>query len=241
VTFERQGRRRSYTVPPTYDYSVNQYALELLTRTLEPDGYRVAPGTVPLKLLAVRTGLAAYGRNNITYVPGMGSYHRLMAFFSDLPAGEDIWLEPASVERCTTCTACIQACPTKAIAGDRFLLHAERCISFLNEHEGGFPDWVDPSWHNCVVGCMLCQSICPENRRLTQAVETGPTFAEEETALLLRGASFDRLPTELAQKLESLSLVEYLNVLPRNLKALFDREFEENGMASSLPPSPVSS
>jgi len=37
---------------------------------------------VPIDRLAVRGGLATYGRNNVTYVPGMGSFHRLSAFYS---------------------------------------------------------------------------------------------------------------------------------------------------------------
>ena len=224
ATFVWNGGARQYIVPPTYDASVNANAEDLLTRTLEPDGYRVAPSALPLKLLAVRTGLAAYGKNNICYVQGMGSFHRLMAFYSDLPSDEYSCGDPTMLERCRKCSACIKACRTHAIDPDRFLLHAERCLTFLNEDTASFPDWVDPSWHHCLIGCMHCQTICPENKRPVHWVEAGPTFSEEETSLLLQGVSSSQAPCELAQKLDSLGLLEYLNILPRNLKVLLKHE-----------------
>jgi epoxyqueuosine reductase len=224
ATFVWNGRARQYIVPPTYDASVNTNAEDLLTRTLEPDGYRVAASALPLKLLAVRTGLAAYGKNNICFVQGMGSFHRLMAFYSDLPSDEYSRGDPTMLERCRKCSACIKACRTHAIDSDRFLLHAERCLTFLNEDTASFPDWVDPSWHHCLIGCMQCQTICPENKRTAQWVEAGPTFSEEETSRLLQGVSSSQAPSELAQKLDSLGLLEYLNILPRNLKVLLKHE-----------------
>ena len=48
-----------------------------LARILSPSGHRVIRAALPQKLLAVCSGLGQYGRNNICYVPGMGSFHRL--------------------------------------------------------------------------------------------------------------------------------------------------------------------
>ncbi len=223
VTFLWKGRITHSFVPPVYDASVNAYARDILTRTLEPDGYRVAKSVIPLKLLAVRSGLAAYGKNNITYVQGMGSFHRLAAFYTDLPPGEDVWMDHRLLERCNRCSACVAGCPTKAIDPQRFLLHAERCLTFLNEHEGDFPSWVDPSWHQCPVGCMLCQNTCPENRHVSNWIEKGPTFSEEETRLLLEGTPRSQLPELTVEKLEQVWLMEYINLLPRNLQALLNR------------------
>jgi epoxyqueuosine reductase len=41
----------------------------------------VALSLLPLKSLAVRSGLAAYGRNNVCYVPGMGSFLELVGLY----------------------------------------------------------------------------------------------------------------------------------------------------------------
>jgi len=188
---------------------------------------------LPVKLLAVRSGLGAYGKNNICYVPGMGSFHRLVAFYSDLPCPEDNWQELQMLERCQNCSACVRHCPTGAIpsaqlrtgTSERFLLRAERCITFHNERAGDFPfpAWLDPSWHNCLVGCLDCQRICPQNKDFLEWVEEGAEFSREETALLLEGVPLDQLPAETGRKLEQLDLIEYFDALPRNLRVFFAR------------------
>jgi epoxyqueuosine reductase len=122
-----------------------------------------------------------------------------------------------------SCHACRLKCPTGAIPSDRFLLQAERCIVFHNERKGDipFPEWMDPSWHNCLVGRLHCQKICPENKDFLQWIEEREEFSEEETALLLKGVALDQLPAATVRKLKKLDLIEYLNSLPRNLGVFF--------------------
>ncbi len=175
---------------------------------------------LPWKLLAVHSGLAQYGKNNITYVNGMGSYHRLVAFISDLPGAEDHWQAPRVLERCENCKACMKACPTGAITADRFLLNGERCLTFHNERRGEFPQWIKPSWHNCLVGCLYCQKACPVNKDIPQSIEEGPVFSENESAVILLGTPKNEVPRNVIQKLKNLDMIEYLPVLGRNLRAL---------------------
>lgn len=196
-TFIWDGEPVRFIVPPTYfEQKTEDRVRELLARVLEPAGYQVAEAVLPKKLLAVRSGLATYGKNNISYVPGMGSFHGLVAVYSDLPAQEDNWREPQMMASCRDCAACLRHCPVGAITSERFLLRAERCITFHNEKpvDVPFPAWIDPSWHNCLVGCLHCQRICPQNRDLLQWVEEGAEFSPEETALLLHGLTLDQLP-----------------------------------------------
>jgi epoxyqueuosine reductase len=232
----RRGSRRDgepvrFIIPPTYfEQRTENRVRELLERVLEPGGYRVAEAVLPKKLLAVRSGLAAYGKNNISYVPGMGSFYGLIVVYSDLPAQEDHWREPQMMEICRNCSACLRHCPVGAIpsaplrtgTSERFLLRAERCITFHNEKPGDvpFPAWIDPSWHNCLIGCLHCQRVCPENREFLHWVEEGVEFSQEETALLLQGVTLDQLPPATAKKLEQSDMVELLDVLPRNLGVL---------------------
>jgi epoxyqueuosine reductase len=227
ITFTWHGEAVPAIVPPTYLHwqQVDKRVEEALAETLAPEGYHVALANLPKKLTAVRSGLAAYGRNNVTYVPGMGSFHRLVILWSDLPCEEDSWHDLRKMEACEKCQACQRACPTGAIDLDRFLLHAERCLTFLNEKplEVPFPDWVEPSWHNCLVGCLHCQRVCPENKDVKDWIEGDEVFTEEETALLLEETAADQLPPETSGKLERLDLVELLEVFPRNLSALLTR------------------
>lgn len=223
VTFNLQGQSLRAIIPPTYSYQTDRDIQALLERRLKPDGFQVKKAKLPWKLLAVRSGLAQYGKNNITYVDGWGSYHRLAAFISDLPTSEDHWQEPKVLERCENCKACMKACPTGAIAADRFLLHGERCLTFHNERRGEFPQWIKPSWHNCLVGCLYCQKACPVNKDVAKTVNDGPIFSEKETAFILQGPPPKEIPQAAIQKLEQLDMIEYLTVLGRNLIALHER------------------
>jgi epoxyqueuosine reductase len=164
--------------------------------------------------------MAEYGKNNIAYVEGMGSFLRLRAFLSNMPPGRSDWLEPRVMKECDSCKACLNACHTRAIVPDRFLIHAERCITFLNEGTEEFPEWVDPAWHNSLVGCMRCQLICPVNKQFVKWVEEGEDFNEAETELILNGVPLDHIPPETVHKLTRSYMAEYLDVLPRNLRAL---------------------
>jgi epoxyqueuosine reductase len=232
VTFVRKGQACPVTIPPTYAFSPDNDVKELLGTYFESLGYRLQKVRLPQKLLAVRSGLAQYGKNNITYVAGLGSFHRPMVFMSDCPPAPGNWKDPSVLDQCENCSACVKACPTHAIARDRFLLHAERCITFHNERTNDFPEWLSPSWHCCLVGCMVCQQVCPANRDFIGRTREGPTFDNEETALLLGGAAEDNLPRKTLDKLERLGMMEYINVIGRNLKpVLREKENLKSGSA----------
>jgi len=225
-TFHWRGVAVPVTVPPTYLHWIekDRAAERTLSEYLQPAGHRVGQARIPKKLLAVCCGLASYGRNNITYVSGMGSFHRLAAFCSDLPCDGDEWPGPRVMARCERCRACARACPTGAIDPARFLIHAERCITFWNEEPPSvaFPDWMNPSWHNCLVGCMHCQTVCPENQGIAEHIEEGAEFSEEETSLLLRGVPPTDLPAALADKLRESDLLDVVDILRRNLGVLLN-------------------
>ena len=219
------GQRRPLIVPPTYTAydDIEKQVEALIAKMLGKNGYRATITALPLKLLAARSGLVQYGRNNICYVSELGSYLQLAAVYSDMPCEVDSWQEVTMMKSCEECELCRRACPTSAIPSDRFLLRAERCIVYHNEKKGDvpFPEWMDVSWHNCIVGCMHCQRVCPENREFKQWIGEEEEFSEEETVLLLQGVSQERLPALTLRKLERLSLVDYFSCLPRNLSAFF--------------------
>lgn len=230
IAFHWQGERVPVVVPPTYvSYTPRTESVQaVLTAWLQHEGCRLAKPRLPLKALAVRSGLAFYGRNNICYIPGMGSFLQLVGAFSDLPCDSDPWREPEALDRCESCVACQRHCPTGAIAADRFLLHAERCLTYHNEAARDFPSWIDPSWHHCLVGCMRCQTACPENRAVLEWFEERPEFSEQETALFVQRVPLDRLPAETAAKVKKLEINEDCRSLWRNLSMIIGRESREN-------------
>ncbi|MEW5701410.1 MAG: 4Fe-4S double cluster binding domain-containing protein [Candidatus Zixiibacteriota bacterium] len=224
--FHWQGKRTPIIIPPTYvSYTPRTESVQaMLADWLGREGHRLAKPRLPLKTLAVCSGLAEYGRNNICYVPGMGSYLQLVGAFTDLACDGDPWREPKALDLCDTCDACLRCCPTGAISDDRFLLRAEICLTYHNEADGDFPSWIDPSWHHCLVGCMECQTKCPENRAVLGWYEDRGEFSEDETALLLQSVPPDRLPAETAAKLSNLEINEAHHQLCRNLSMVIGRE-----------------
>ena len=225
VTFHYKGETHEFIVPPTYGRgdAVRRQVRKLVKGIDEEDRPRLADAIPPLKLLAVRSGLAMYGRNNVTYVPGHGSFHRLLAFYTDVDAPNGQWIEKKALPKCSTCRACISACPTSAISKDRFLIKAERCLSCMNERTNAhpFPRWVKPGSHNAIVGCMTCQRVCPYNREFLDDIEDGPSFSEEDTAYILRGKYSGKRAAAIRRKLNSAGVD--MSILPRNLEALLSR------------------
>jgi epoxyqueuosine reductase len=223
-TFNYDGRKLEFIVPPTY-YDANKVtwaARKALKEAFAPKSYKLVRAALPIKLLAVRSGLARYGKTNITYVPEHGSFHRLTAFYSDYDSPVDYWQEKEALPLCSKCRACVNACPTSAIQKDRFLIRAHRCLTFLNEKASKieFPEWLDRTSHNTLIGCMRCQRACPYNKDVAHWIVKRGTFSEEETAYLLEGKFNGEKAKRIERKLKRLGLD--LSTFPRNLKVLVE-------------------
>ena len=227
VSFDWQGRKipavsfaRAYPGRAGAFTETKRYLIECL----EPMGYHIEPtGTLPLKRLAVCGGLAQYGRNNITYVGGMGSFHTLAAYFTDVPCEEDNWRNVTQMDCCDGCLACLGNCPTGALREDRFLIDTERCLSFFNEFPGDFPEWLPRSAHHCLYDCLMCQNVCPANRERIEDVIGLIEFDGPETEMLLAGTPMPELPAPLQAKVKFLGMDQWYAAIPRNMLVLFEQ------------------
>ena len=196
---------------------------EYIKTFLEGHGYHVAKaGNLPLKRLGVQSGLSEYGRNNITYIEGMGSNFSLAAYFSDMPCEEDNWRKVVTAKRCGNCRVCINSCPTGAIRSERFLIDNQKCLSALNEVPDNFPEWLPVSVHHTCYDCLRCQEHCPMNIGHIEKMENSLVFSEQETGMLLEGEPIESLPESMKQKIFKLGLDEWYPAIPRNIRMLMN-------------------
>jgi epoxyqueuosine reductase len=155
--------------------------------------------------LAARAGLGWFGKNTMLINPTRGSwlFVGVLLLDVDLPADR-----PFTVERCGTCTACLDACPTGALLGrderGAPVIDARRCISYLTiELRGSIPEQLRPAIGNRVFGCDICQEVCPWNARFARPTREpaygarpeldGPTLiALADTLLGMDEAEFRR-------------------------------------------------
>jgi len=227
VGFDLGDRVLETILPPIYRHfrgTFEDVRRDLHVKVLA--GARVEPIRAPLKAIASGLGLVRYGRNNLTYAAGIGSYLQLCGYVTDaqLLGADRSPQPPMLLPECDGCDICRLACPTGAIGTDRMLLHAERCLTFANERPDPWPAWLPATSHHCLIGCLACQRCCPANPRL-EISDSGVTFTSDETRVLLGEVpSTDREVGEvLRRKLDELALAEEETLLGRNLRALLER------------------
>ena len=138
---------------------------QALQKELGTFDYKICVDTAPVleKNLAAQAGLGWQGKNTLLLNKNFGSFVFLGEIFCSLPLETFTTALPVT-DHCGTCRRCIEACPTQAL--EPYVLHAEKCISYLTlEHKGPFSE-TTPAFSHWVAGCDICQEVCPWNQRL---------------------------------------------------------------------------
>jgi epoxyqueuosine reductase len=130
---------------------------------------KVFVDTAPVmeKPLAAAAGLGWQGKHTNLLSRELGNWFFLGVIFTTLE------LEPdrAEAEKCGSCTACLDICPTNAFPAP-FQLDARRCISYLTiEHKGPVPEELRALMGNRIYGCDDCLAVCPWNKFAAEAHE----------------------------------------------------------------------
>ena len=173
---DRHGRVARYALGVDYHEIIKRRLYELadwIRETIPDARTRAAVDTAPVmeKELAARAGVGWIGKNTCVINEHRGSWFLLGEVITTL----DLPFDEPAVDRCGTCTRCIDACPTGAITAP-YQLDARRCISYLTiEHHGETDDALQRQVGEWVYGCDVCQDVCPWNSK--SAPTTDPLLA----------------------------------------------------------------
>jgi len=198
--------------------------LEVLAEFLRENGAAVArsfadAGPVPERELAQRAGLGWIGKNTMLVNPRAGSFFFIGSIFTDLPLPPD---RPFDLDRCGSCTRCLDACPTDALVESR-VLDATRCISYLTiEQRGPIGEELAGRFEGYAFGCDICNDVCPWNQRFVQTSQVPEFLPRSELTESDPRLFEDMTPEEFSERFGHTALERPgLEGMRRNYRAAF--------------------
>ncbi len=210
-----------YAYGQDYHFVIKEKLKELLYSIQENSGEvsgRAFVDSAPVldKAWAAKSGLGWMGKNSNLITKSIGSFYFIAELIIDLELDYD----NATTDHCGTCTACIDACPTEAIAAP-YVVDGSKCISYFtielkdnipNEMKGKFDDWA--------FGCDICQDVCPWNKFSKQHNE--PLFNPNPELLSMSKKDWEEITAETFQKVFRNSALNRtkLEGLKRNINFL---------------------
>ena len=168
------------------------------------------------KAWAAKSGLGWVGKNSNLITKDTGSFYFIAELIIDLPLNYD----NPTTDHCGTCTACIDACPTKAIV-DPYVVDGSKCISYFTiELKNELPSSMKGSFDNWMFGCDICQDVCPWNR--FSKAHSEPLFNPKDKLLSMSKSEWEEITEELFQEIFKKSAVKRTKFsgLTRNINFL---------------------
>ena len=165
------------------------------------------------KAWAAKSGIGWVGKNSNLITKQVGSFYFLAELIVDL----DLDYDRIESDHCGECTACIDSCPTEAIA-QPYVVDGSKCISYFTielkenipkEFKGKFDDWV--------FGCDICQDVCPWNKFSKPHKE--PLFQSSSELMKMSRDEWNEITEETFNKIFKNSAVKRTGYkgLTRNL------------------------
>jgi epoxyqueuosine reductase len=136
-------------------------------------------GPIMEKAWAARAGIGWVGKNGCLLTTDLGSWVLLAALVIDRELAPDA----PHPERCGSCAACLDACPTGAIP-EPGLVDARRCLSYWTiERRGDVPEEIAARLGPWAFGCDDCQTVCPWNLAARERCDPELSPRPEQSAL----------------------------------------------------------
>lgn len=170
------------------------------------------------KAWAAKSGLGWIGKNSNLLTRQVGSFYFIAELIVDLELENDT---PVT-DHCGTCTACIDACPTKAIV-EPYKVDGSKCISYFTiELKEELPSSVKNQFDDWMFGCDICQDVCPWNKFSKPHNE--PLFNPHPQLLELEKEHWEEITKETFNEIFRKSAVKRTKYegLRRNIKFLKD-------------------
>jgi epoxyqueuosine reductase QueG len=172
-------------------------AVEGLAPGIETRAF-VDTGPVVERAFARFSGIGWMGKNTCIINQEKGSWFFLGVILTSLALAPDL---PAP-DRCGSCTACLDACPTEALV-EPYVMDASRCISYFTiEIKSAIPDRFRPKIGGNVFGCDICQDVCPWNgshqlsvlsHQQATSQQRQPAFSNQPSAISYQQAASPQL------------------------------------------------
>ena len=170
------------------------------------------------KAWAAKSGLGWIGKHSNLLTQQVGSFY----FIAELIVDLNLEYDSPTTDHCGTCTACIEACPTQAIAAP-YVVDGSKCISYFtielkenipSEFKGKLDDWM--------FGCDVCQDVCPWNKFSKPHNE--PLFNPHPELLSMAKKDWEEITEDVFKKIFKNSAVNRTKFsgLKRNINFLKD-------------------
>ena len=133
---------------------------------------------VPAKRFAAMAGFGAQGRNTLLCSQQWGTCLTLQTLVSDVEPAISALAPPSVDETCGGCRRCVEACPTGALDGQGGL-NPEKCLRAWQFSGKVMPEFLRKKNGMRLLGCEICQRVCPKNAGLPKTKPPADPFRLE--------------------------------------------------------------